>query len=65
MTTSSDNKTPPVPRPEARYWQSFSEQLVPSATEMFAQWMDSQLAVLESSQKRFVTRQGFAKSLRR
>lgn len=65
MTTSSDNKTPSVPRPEAKNWHDLSSQFAPTATEKFAAWIDAQLLVLEESQKQFVTRRTIAKSLRR
>jgi len=65
MTTSSDNKTPSVPRPEAKNWHDLSNQFAATATEKFAGWIDAQLQLLEDSQKRFVTRQTIAKSLRR
>jgi len=65
MTTSSDNKIPSVPRPEAKNWLALSSQFGALATDKFADWIDAQLHVLEESQKRFVTAQTIAKSLRR
>jgi len=65
MTTSSDNRTPSASRPEARNWSEVSNQLLPTETEKFADWLDVKLQELEESQKRFVTGRSLAKSLRR
>jgi len=64
MTTSSDNRTPSAPRPEAKNWSEVSSQLLPTATEKFADWLDTKLQELEESQKRFITGRSLAKSLR-
>ncbi len=65
MTTSSDNRTPSAPRPEAKNWSEVSSRLLPAATEKFAEWLDAKLEELEKSQKRFITSRSLAKSLRR
>jgi hypothetical protein len=65
MTTSSNNQTPSLVRPEAKNWHELSSLMTAHATEKFADWIDAQLVIMEESQKRFVTRQAVAKSLRR
>ncbi|MGV3485661.1 MAG: hypothetical protein ACO1RT_14690 [Planctomycetaceae bacterium] len=65
MTTSSDNKNPAVPRPEAKHWHELSDRLATTQTEKFAGWLDAQLLVMEESQKRFISRGSLLKSLRR
>lgn len=67
MTTSSDNdsKSPLVPRPAVNHWSELSDRLPLASTEHFGAWFDTQLAVLEKSQQRFITGRSLMKSLRR
>lgn len=57
MTTSSNhnNKLPREPALAGSHWQELTELLSTSETERLGQWMDTQLAVLEHSQRRFST----------
>lgn len=66
MTTSSDNsKLPTPPRPATDHWQELSDRLPAGDHERLSDWFDVQLAVLEKSQERFITRRAQMKSLRR
>ncbi len=65
MTTSSDNRSKPASRPEAKNWLEISSQIDKTAAEKLGEWLDEQLKQLEASQLKFVTTQSTAKSLRR
>jgi hypothetical protein len=67
MTTSSDHnsKSPLAPRPSVNHWSELSDRLPVASTADLSNWFDTQLAVLEKSQERFVTGRSLMKSLRR
>ena len=68
MATSSDSnsKSPLVPRAAANdHWVELSDRLPVAKTEQLGAWFDTQLAVLEQSQQRFITGRSLLKSLRR
>ncbi len=64
MTTSSDNRTPAVPRPDGQHWEELTRRL-PESIQHLDAWFDGQLAVLEKKQARFITQRSLKKSLRR
>ncbi len=64
MTTSSDNRTPSVPRVAGEHWDELTRRL-PKSVERLDAWFDGQLAVLEKKQARFITKRSLKKSLRR
>jgi hypothetical protein len=64
-TSSNSNKSPLVPRTAADHWVDLSDRLPAAKTEQFGAWFDTQLAVLEQSQQRFITGRSLLKSLRR
>lgn len=64
MTTSSDNRTPSVPRPAGKHWDELTRRL-PKSVERLDAWFDGQLAVLEKKQSAFITKRSLKKSLRR
>jgi hypothetical protein len=67
MATSSDSnsKSPLVPRAAASHWVELSDRLPAAKTEQLGAWFDTQLAVLEKAQERFITGRSLLKSLRR
>lgn len=67
MTTSSDNnsQSPSAPRPKANHWNALSNRLPAASTEHLSDWFDTQFAILEKSQERFITGRSLLKSLRR
>lgn len=73
MTTSSNpngnEEKPPnldLPTPAADVaWRELADSIPREATELLDEWMDAQLAVMESQQERFVTNRTLLKSLRR
>ncbi len=64
MTASTSNQTTAAPRPEAKNWQELSSQFSVNSTELLSNWMAEQLAMLEKSQIRFVTKRSQLKSIR-
>jgi len=67
MTTSSDHnsKAATAVKPSGTHWQELTDRLPSAATEQLGDWIDTQLAVLEKAQERFMTGRSIMKSLRR
>ncbi len=63
MTTSNKN-TPSVPKPCGEHWRELIAVLPEQTLEQFAEWMDEQLATLETDLAQHITQVSLRKSLR-
>ncbi len=64
MPASSDHQTSTKPRLEGRHWIELTATLSFESTEVFANWVDDELAQMERELDFYVTPQSLRKSLR-
>lgn len=64
MTTSSDNRSQPSPRPPTAHWDALTQRLPEELNELDA-WFDRQLVVLEKRHADFITRRSLKHSFQR
>ncbi len=65
MPASSDHPTPSKPRLEGQHWIELTATLSCEVKEELADWVDRELADLESTLDAYVTPHSLHKSLRR